>query len=72
MFAPAIYGKALYPAVLVNDKKQRELVLWAKDAKAIENHFRMTLGRMGYVGISLRNPISAAVKVWSLVCSNIT
>ncbi|PIK35200.1 hypothetical protein BSL78_27979 [Apostichopus japonicus] len=47
MFAPAIYGKALYPAVLVDDKKQRELVLWAKDAKAIENHFRMTLGRMG-------------------------
>ncbi|XP_071834530.1 uncharacterized protein [Apostichopus japonicus] len=59
MFAPAIYGKALYPAVLVDDKKQRELVLWAKDAKAIENHFRMTLGRMGCAGAVTFSPMSA-------------
>ncbi|KAJ8044384.1 hypothetical protein HOLleu_07117 [Holothuria leucospilota] len=47
MFAPAIYNNALYPAALVDEKDQRELILWAENSKAVENHFRKTLGKMG-------------------------
>lgn len=49
MYSPSIYGQPMYPAALVDEKGQREVVLWVKTTKDMEDHLRKALDRMGLV-----------------------
>ena len=50
MYAPLMYGVPPHPSVLADEKGRMDVVLHAKDGKALENQFRKVVVEMGCTG----------------------